>query len=336
MKRPTLTLVFRILVTAAALIWFISAVRPASLLDRLAHVRWPVVALAFLVNAGWVVPSAFRWKGVARAAGYRLPFRAAVRLYVIGSFFGAFLPTGNGGDVVRGLLASRGYGFPVGGMLGTVLVERIIGVTVSLCLVLIAGLLHFTRPFMPRNVLVSAAVLLGCICAAGALLVSGRFRNLLKALLRKVPFRPFREGTTNAGRVMDACVRDPRALGSALLLSLANQCFPILSGFVASLAIPDFRAPLYAFLAVMPLSFVSVLLPSIGGYGVREAGYILFFGWFGVPAGPSAVFGIIRLLSQWLFALGGAVLYISGRRDETQRGVQTPMKWMKRVTGSVG
>jgi uncharacterized protein (TIRG00374 family) len=329
MKRLGYRFIFRILVTAGTLAWFFSAVRLESLLQKLSRVNWWIVALAFIINTLWMVPSVFRWRLIARSGGYRLPLWASVRHFVIGAFFNAFLPTGNGGDFVRGFLASREHGFPLGGILGTILVERIIGMMVTLCLVIIAGFTFFSRIVMPKDILVSATVLFASASAAGVLLASKKFRSIIKPVLQKVPFGPFRNGARDAAHVMGACRENPRTLGSAVLLTLANQFIPIVSSFVASLAIPDFNAPFYAFLLVMPLSFISVLLPSIGGYGVREAGYILFLGWFGVQAEPAAVFGIIRLLFLWLFAFAGAGLYIFERRDKRKNGILSNMKWMQ-------
>lgn len=328
MKRFETRLLFRVLVTAATLVWFFSTVRLGSLLDRLVGVRWGIVALAFLVNALWVIPSVIRWRGIARLSGYPLPLWASVRQYIIGTFFNAFLPTGNGGDVVRGFLASRASGFPLGGILGTILAERIIGMMVSLCLVLITGFTLFSGTFLPKDVLFSAVVLLVCMSAAGVALISKRFRNLVKTILRKAPFRLLRGGARNAAHVIDSCWKNPAALGSAVLLSLVNQFIPIVSAYMTAWAIPDFNASFYVFLMVIPLSFIAVLLPSIGGYGVREAGYILLFGGFGVQAEPAAVFGIIRLLFIWSFAFCGAGLYILGRRDERKLGIPSAMKLM--------
>jgi len=329
MKRFEIRLLFRILVTLATLAWFFSSVRPGSLLARLAGVRWWVAVPAFLVNAGWIFPSALRWRGIARLSGYGLTFMASLRYRVIGSFFNVFLPTGNGGDIVRGFLASRELGYPLGGILGTVLVDRIIGMMVSLGILIVAGFVLFSRALLPGNVLVSAAVLFLCASAAVLVLASKKFRKAVKPLLEKSPLRSFHGGARNAARVVDACWENPRGLGTAVLLSLANQLITIASGYLTSLAIPDFNAPFYVFLLVMPLSFIAVLLPSIGGYGVREAGFVLFFGWFGVPAEPVVVFGIIRMLFLWLFALIGGCVFISGGRIRMKDIIPPDMKWIQ-------
>jgi hypothetical protein len=315
MKRRLPWLFIKILLTAAALAWFFSAVPLPSLLDRLTGIRWRAVVSAFFVNSAWVVPCAFRWKGIARLCGYRLRLMDSVRYYIIGSFFNAFLPTGNGGDVVRGFRASREYGYSLGGMWGTILVERVLGLMVSLFLVVATGFILLSKTAMPRDVLVSAAALFAGMTAAGGFMLSREFRRLVRPVVQRIPLRPLREGARDAARVMEACRRNPRAMVSAVLWTLANQCIPVVSGFVLSFAIPDFKAPFAVFLLVVPLGFISMLLPSIGGYGVREAGTVLFFGWFGVGREPSAVFGIVRLLFLWIFSLIGGVLYIASRRD---------------------
>ncbi|MBN2201388.1 flippase-like domain-containing protein [bacterium] len=326
MKRPVVQIALRILVTALTLAWFIRGLHPESLPDRMAAVRWAMVIPAFLVNSLWVLPSAMRWRGIAALAGYHLRFRDAVRFFLVGSFFNAFLPTGHGGDVVRGVLASRKTGHPAGGMLGTILAERLIGMAVSASFVAFGGLAFRADSRVPPNVWFSAAVLLCGMAAAAALLVSRRFRSVLKSGLRIVPSAAFHDGARQAGRVLDACRRKPGALAGAVGWSAANQLVPILSGWMLTFAIPGLETPFRAFMVVMPLSFVSVLLPSIGGYGVREAGFILFLGWFGVAAGPAAVFGMVRLLFLWMFALAGAGVYISGWHARERASVRSAIK----------
>lgn len=326
MNRSSVRLAFRVLVTAVTLVWFIFALRPDSMPDRMARIRWLVVVPAFAVNCLWIVPSALRWIGIARLSGIGLRFTDAVRFYVIGSFFNAFLPTGNGGDVIRGVLASRRSGRPLGGVLGTVLTERMIGMAVSLAFVVIGGLACLRGSRLPVSVPVSAAALFLCMAAGAALLVSRRFRSLLKTGLRFVPSQTVQNGVRQAARVLDACRRSPGALAAAFGWSAANQIVVVVAGWMLTRAIPGLDAPFRAFLVTIPLSFVATLLPSIGGYGVREAGIIVFLGWFGVPAEPAAVFGFVRVLFLWAFALAGGVLYVSGWHGRERRSMRSALK----------
>lgn len=326
MSRSAVRLAFRILITAVTLAWFLHGVRLESLPERLGDVRWGIAVPAFLVNTLWIWPSALRWRGVARMSGVRLPFRDAVRFSLIGSFFNAFLPTGNGGDAVRGYLASRRQGIPLGTMLGTVLAERFVGMAVTLCFVAAGGLFFLTGTRVPQNVPASAAFLLLCMAAGMLLLASRRFRSLLKSAFRIVPLPALRDGARQAGRVLDGFRGAPSALASAAGWSAVNQAVPIISSWMLSMAVPGLEAPFLAFCVVIPLGFVAVLLPSIGGYGVREAGYVVFLGWFGVAAEPAAVFGVVRLLFLWSFAFFGAILYISGRHGKERKTFQSVLK----------
>jgi uncharacterized membrane protein YbhN (UPF0104 family) len=105
-------------------------------------------------------------------------------------------------------------------------------------------------------------------------------------------------------------------MGAAFLATFANQFIQIAGGYLLSSAIPNFSAPFSVFMVVIPLGFISVLLPSIGGYGVAESGTILFFGWFGVQKEPAAAFAICRLLIVWFFALAGAILFALDRQGK--------------------
>jgi len=317
MKREWLRFGIRLLVTLATVAWFLSTVHLGEIKDGLALIRWPVLILAMLVHAFWILPAALRWKKIAGICGYRLPLLASLRYCFMGYFFSTFLPTGNGGDVVRGLMASRDWGHPLGGLFGTIMIERIIGLWISLFLVLATGIAFFADIAIPRPVLISAAVLFGATLAAGGLLISRPFRGLVKRVLKAASLWRIHSGAQDASRAFDACRRDPGGMASAGMLTLVSQIIQITSAYILSLAIPDFHASFGIFFAVIPLTFISVLLPSIGGYGVREAGTVLFFGWFGVPGEPAAMFGILRLLFLWYIALAGGILYLLGRRDKT-------------------
>ncbi|MBN1894444.1 flippase-like domain-containing protein [bacterium] len=317
MARERLRFGIRLLFTAATVAWFFSSVRMEEMIDGLSHVRWPVLAAALLIHAVWIVPAALRWKRITQICGYRLPFWTSLRYCFIGYFFSTFLPTGNGGDVVRGLMASKDLKLPLGGLYGTILVERIIGLWISLVLVLATGIAFFEHIAIPRPVLISAAVLFGTTLAAGGLIISRSFRGLIRRMLQAASLRRFHSGAQDAVHAFDACRKDFGGMALAGFLTLFSQFIQIASAYVLSLAIPDFRASFGVFFAVIPLTFISVLLPSIGGYGVREAGTVIFFGWFGVPGGPAAMFGILRLLFLWYIALAGGILYVLGRREKT-------------------
>ena len=310
MKRDRLRFLFRLFISMVTVIWFCSAVQWAELKTHLAQVHRPLLVIAILCHVPWVIPSAWRWKIIAGICGFPMSFRKSLRFCLIGIFFNTFLPTGNGGDVVRGLMASRDGGYPLGSMYATILVERMIGIGVTLCLVLIGSIVFLSGTAVPRAVLDSSALLLVCILAAGFLLVSRPFRALVRRTLEAASLSRFHLGARDAARVFDTCRRNPVRMAEAGMLTFVNQFIQIASAYLLCLAIPGCNATPGVLSVVIPLSFVAVLLPSIGGYGVREAGMVIFFGWFGISREPAAAFSILRLPFLWISALTGGIIYL--------------------------
>src|SRR5919109_3500352 len=73
---------------------------------RSADVRWFVGALV-AVMAGFVA-SALRWRAYLDVLDLPLRYGSLFRLYFVGVFFNAFLPTGLGGDAYKAVRLGRG------------------------------------------------------------------------------------------------------------------------------------------------------------------------------------------------------------------------------------
>ncbi|MDY6855963.1 MAG: hypothetical protein SWO11_14905 [Thermodesulfobacteriota bacterium] len=182
--------------------------------------------------------------------------------------------------MVPGVLTSRQYGDSLGGVLTTIFVERFTGLIVSLFIVIIESLI-----------------------------------TLSDIIEFKMPVKKLREAANDVILVLDICWGTPRLIMSAGVLSLINKLIIIVSAYITAIAIPDFGASWYAFPIVIPLILISALIPSIGGYGIREAGFV-FFGWFGVNEESVAVFGIFRLFFFWFFSVKGAILFVLAKKCE--------------------
>ena len=118
--------------------------------------------------------------------------------------------------------------------------------------------------------------------------------------------------------------RSRRTLAFAVCLSALNQGIVIGTGFLIGYAIPGFGPVWLSYFVVIPLTFVAVLLPSVGGYGVREASYATFFGWFGISTDIAAVYSILLLTFIWVNALVGATLFISTSYRRRRDAVREP------------
>jgi glycosyltransferase 2 family protein len=222
-----------------------------------------LLASFLLVNASLVL-RAFRWLRLVRGLGLKISFGRLVALYFVGSFFNAFLPSGFGGDVVRVVEAAQDA--PAGAAAGTVIVDRLTGLLTLFLLALLA--LPFRPAAFPASLaqtilLVSLAGLLG-----GLVLLEGSW---LRRVGRRLPgpFTTAGEGfVAQAVRAVAECGR--RAVGEAtavsILFNLMQAAWWACTGRALGLELP-----FITYLLVVPLFALLLLLPSIGGLGVRES-----------------------------------------------------------------
>jgi hypothetical protein len=224
---------------------------------------------------------------------------------LIGVFFNSFLPTDKGGDVLRGILIARRNGFPVSGMLGTVLIERLSGLKMILGWVFFVSL-FFVQPGVQRqNIYVSAAAAFGLLMVLSRLLSWPGCRKQIQ----RMPFPKLRAAADNALKVWLRCMQSKQTMLLVTAYSLLNLLLVVFSAWIQGQAISGFNAPGFSYALVVPLTFIAGLLPSIGGYGVKEAGLVIGFGWFGVSPESATVFGILNIAGRWITAAAGAAFF---------------------------
>ena len=96
---------------------------------------------------------AYKWSLIAKHTGFTCTFWQYLRLYFQGMFYNQFLPTGVGGDIVKGyfLYQHDKNHLKPDDAAATILFDRISGVFVLLLLLLIGNILSFGRIFLLRQ-----------------------------------------------------------------------------------------------------------------------------------------------------------------------------------------
>lgn len=308
--RKRLVTLLKIAVTGGGLAFIISQIDPAEALGLLlrADLSWVLVTLLLFI-AGLVV-RAYRWLLLLRGLGVTMPFSRLVRLYFVGHFFNAFLPTGFGGDVMRVVEVTRYVRGDVAA--GTVLIDRLTGLLMLFVLALVA------LPWRPDMLPAEQAVLVGAVSIAGllagAILLDGR---LIYRLGRFLPARLSPAGTGTVARLLAAV----RAIGwpalrGALAVSLLFNLMQIAWWWAAARALGA-AIPFSYLLLVVPLLAISLLVPAIAGFGARETVATLLFdgavvapGTAPLVAGTGFALSALVFLLERLSGLPGGPLYL--------------------------
>jgi glycosyltransferase 2 family protein len=237
-----------------------------------------------------------------------------VELYFVGGFFNVFLPSGFGGDVVR--IIELAQDVPAGLAAGTVIIDRLTGLLMLFALALLA--LPFRPPDFPTELTWTIAAVCSFGFVAGMVLLEGTFLRKLQNLLPQSLLSLGDGFIPKFTSAVDAC--GWRAIGAAMgvsvLFNLLQAVWWMTTAWSLGLAVPYFY-----FLLVVPLLSLVMLIPSIGGLGVRELIAPLLF----VPAGlaPEQAIALTLLVFalERLSGLLGAPLYIyTAVRDRQKAG----------------
>lgn len=271
---------------------------------------------AFLLTVLSLIMSVVRWHEVAAAIGLDVPFRRYLSHYLAGQFVSNFVPTTVGGDVLRVSRLSKDSD-DTPHSFASVVFERLSGWLVLPAI----SLLGFAASSTLRDLEVATriAILTAVITliALGLVLVlagndgTGR---LLEG--REGPLR-----WLNAIHVgLDSLRAHPGATWRILGAGFAYQLVLLSAAYCAVRAIGIDEVGILALCAFFPAVLIIQVLPlGIGGLGVREGAFVLFFSKLGVADEQSIALGfLLYLLTVASSILGLPALVLGGRSDSDE------------------
>ena len=265
----------------------------------------PLLLAAIAGATGLLVMSqavaALRWKIIL---GHdRLPWRYLWRLYIIGSFFGLFLPTSVGGDAVR-VVATARSSESTGRAIASVLIDRGFGVVATISY---AALGLILAPEMVAS-LAGDGVSWRAPGLAGIGLMLGAIGVAILILRRSARVLAFwRDGIIAFGDL----ARSPRRLGHVSALALVSQGLIVLLWYTLALGM-NFALPTSTFLWAVPLVSLSALLPiTFAGLGVREGVWLLLLAGSAIPPADIVAFSLLYFVCNLLVGIIGGILFVS-------------------------
>ena len=240
-------------------------------------------------------------------------------------------PGSLGSDAFRAVLLGRPLGLYLRAMF--VIVLEKLG-ALGACMILLTGLFPLVAPYglpgwqaAPHTVLLVGAVGFASIMIVAQVIrrqawgarIARRLTARLEGLARQVA----RWGGTQADRPAPSRPGNIALIGSAFSLPVAVPT-TLLSLLVFALSATQaqffFHAlgmpvPFQVNLFIAPLLFLAFTLPiSVGGVGVREAAFVVFYGAFGVSAEAALAVSTCGLASLLLSHGLGALLFLMSRR----------------------
>lgn len=279
------------------ILWRVDA-RPV--FHALASERFGWFGAAIAIYLAGQAISTWRWRLLAGLNAIDGPFHEYLAYYFVGMFTNLFVPGLIGGDAARALYLGRRHN-RIGAAVASVVYDRGIG---------LAALFWFAAAAaLTIRTIALPAALTRAVWLAGALTFAGW---LAAPLIGRA--------ATNlggrAGRFVEPILpylRRPLATVPAIILSLVLQASIAAAQFLIArgLGLPT---PLAAFMLCVPIANVVASLPiTLNGLGVREAAYLILFGYAGVARPDAIALGLLWFAATTLGGMTGVVAFITTR-----------------------
>ncbi len=297
-----LSTIIKISITVLALLYVSSQVDLAVTGRRLLQAKLGWVLVGFLLVNGSLVVRAYRWLLLLRGIGETIRFQRLVSLYFAANFFNSVLPSSFSGDVLRAVEAAQDV--PAKTAAGTVLVDRATGL-LALFMIGLAAL-----PFRPDNFpqtlfwQTTAVCLIGLI--VGFVLLEGRLMRKVGRFMPEI-LQPAWQKVDGVILAVQACGWTAvwQAMGVSILFNLMQ-----IGWFAAAGLALGYQVPFSHYFLVIPFLSLAILLPSIGGLGIREGLAPLLFASARLSSEQAVALTLLVFAIERLSGLLGAPVYI--------------------------
>lgn len=301
---------------------------------RTAQLGYLILAVVWYII--FIFISSWRWRFLLEARQLHYNVLYLARVFTVSLFFCKLLPTSIGGDVMR--VAYTAPRDRVADALSATLLDRLIGFTSLMFLAVVVSILLFATSIQSRALELAllgitfrgpGILLLLCgglviLCLIALTFFSDTAHRFVNRLFGRIRF--LRLGA-RLDRVYTA-VKQYRHSRSALIVSFLSgmgvQATLALSWFSVAQAIGG-TVPVIYYLIFIPLLNIVVNIPTIGGLGVREWAFVLFFTPLWLTGHLSQELALatalLFLALDLVFALTGGVLFGITKMNRTAKEV---------------
>ncbi|HOK79473.1 MAG TPA: lysylphosphatidylglycerol synthase transmembrane domain-containing protein [bacterium] len=283
------------------------------MIEILQNVDVPFFIVIILINYVVTFFMALRWYFILDEFRKKMPFAKVWQLSLIGMYFNIILPTGAGGDAVKIFYITRNQEEKL--KLGTsVIFDRFIGSS-SIIFMAILSLLYY-QGHLPQKLKITLVFLFILALSVWLLIVWDK----LAILTGKLFPRRIREKLRAFYNHLRDYGINRRVFTNAFLASMAVQVISIYVQYLCVILISHADkafVPFPLFFIFIPIIWLSAMIPSLGGLGIREYGYLFFFKPF-IGQEAAIAMALINLFLIFSQAFLGGLIFLflrQGLRD---------------------
>ena len=305
MTRKKLMYILKFVVSITLIYFLIKKVGVAQFTEDLKNLNLYYLFWAFLFNFISTLIQAERLRIIVNGQSIKMNYLKAYKFNLISTFFGIFLPTVIGGDVVKMALLSSHSGKRAVSI-GVVTIDRVIGTYALVVVALIGGIVG--RKYLTNNiVLYTVDAFIIAFLTLLTLNIKGIWENLWKFIEPKFG-KKISSINTFVHTLQSYSIFNSYFL-KAFIWSLFFYMAIVTSSYFVSLSLGLIINPLVFFVFVPLLSLASMAPISISGIGVREGVSVVFFSTMGISSSLGVLLSFIPFVLKMIMGFVGGIIY---------------------------
>jgi glycosyltransferase 2 family protein len=260
-----------------------------------------------------LLAAAYRWQYVIAIQKRKIKYSAALREYMIGSFFNNFLPGSIGGDVSRIVGAAKETGSKEVA-LSSVFVERLIGL-ISLIVIGLIGLM-FLDISSEKGFIYISVILLSGLCLALFIMINRTANTAAANLIGEYLPQKISEVIVSYLKDFSGYSESVYKLFVVFTISFA---FKIFDGFFIFFIFKSMGVNLTYAHAVALFSIINVIkmIPlSLNGLGLSAISWVLILKNFGIEESTAASIDFLTVTVSIIISGYGGILYFLARKTK--------------------
>ncbi len=324
MNKKTIFTIIKAAVSISLLTYIIITINWNEVANNLSNANFLLLSVALLLYVLEQVELTYKWNILIGARGIKISLFRLIIINSIGTFWGLFLPSSVGTDVIRGYYLTKNNS-EKSISVSSVFADRIL----SMFSLLLLGVIFISiygdliSKLDVRTYIISLAIAVTIIFY---FFQKEKTAHFLKEKLKSVKYKKFIDLLVKLHFSVLEYKKYPKALLASFSVSLLVQATRILTYYVVTISF-NIHVPVIYFFIFVPIIMIILMIPiSIGGLGVREGTFIAFFSLVGMSINEAVIISFTTSLLNTLIILLGGVAYLFYGSSFSLKGKEIPLK----------
>jgi glycosyltransferase 2 family protein len=283
-----------------------------------ARENYKLIVLAFFFILGAIIINFYRWALLLKGQEIIISAKNIISLSFIGLFFTTILPGAVGGDLIKSVYVAKKSPSKRTASVLTVLLDRIIGVTVLIIIGCIGVFINFEMFKNNAALRTLGSMMILILLGMFFVTILGLSRRVHKSkrVKKLISIIPFSSIIFKIHDAFHAYRKNLRYLVYAFFISFITHILNITAFYCAVRALGFDTLDIKTLFFIVPIGLITTAIPlAPAGLGIGQAAFLKLFEWsLGYPStiGADAI-TIVQVLSITIFS-AGAYFYLAYKK----------------------